>query len=327
MANKKPSLYRKRDDKKSLYRKTSERSSWHRKNRNKQTLYRKTQNQPSLYRQTMGQYSANQRAVRGRNRRQSPNTGIGQLFSNLGQIDLLRLLSNRTVRIIGIIILALLIISLIGVFTSPNSDSEKTISPSTTIIGNNSLGTVYKIGPYGNTSSNVTVSYILGVHPREQGAHQKMEKAFKIKANGLKYKYYLYKINVTSDSTDYAQSRANGQNLANEYVVPDAISNNVSFAVDCHYSNGNWGVARFVFSPRENNTLSTQLGHALADNFDWLVYFVPNNPTSPEYVTGPLNDGGVASIVYEAYTEDGESTTVQHAKEMIDFIDNWDFSK
>ena len=31
------------------------------------------------------------------------------------------------------------------------------------------------------------------------------------------------------------------------------------------------------------------------------------------------------AIVYEAYTEDTNSTTLEHAKELIDYIDNWDF--
>ena len=118
----------------------------------------------------------------------------------------------------------------------------------------------------------------------------------------------------------------NGQVLAKEFVVPDACENNVTLAVDCHYSNGNWGVARFIYNPRENNSLANQFAHALVDKFDWLVYYTPPNPTSPEYLTGPLNDGGVASVIYEAYTEDNNNITLEHDKQMVDFIDNWNFT-
>ena len=42
-------------------------------------------------------------------------------------------------------------------------------------------------------------------------------------------------------------------------------------------------------------------------------------------MTGPLNDGGVASVIYEAYTEDNVNTTLEHDKELVNFIDNWIF--
>ena len=58
------------------------------------------------------------------------------------------------------------------------ADVERAV-PTTTLISNNSIGSVYKEGPYGTNSSNVSVAYILGVHPREKGAHKLMEQALK----------------------------------------------------------------------------------------------------------------------------------------------------
>lgn len=230
-------------------------------------------------------------------------------------------------------IIALLLVMLLTVNTpnetnTTNNTTEiiKNAEPTTVKIGNNSLGYVVKEGPYGNADSEVKIAYILGVHPREKGAHKLMEQAFKESDNNLSYCYYIYKINVTENPTDYSESRLNGQKLAYKYAVPDMINNNFTFAVDSHYSNGAWGVSRFIFTPRENNTLSSQLGHAITDYFDWISYYTPPNPTSPEYVTGPLNDGGVASIIYEAYTEDDTNTTLQHDKELVSFIDNWVFN-
>jgi hypothetical protein len=235
---------------------------------------------------------------------------------------------KKTMNIIGIIVLVLVLLFIISVNignTDTNTEVEK-VAPTTILLGNNSIGKAYKEGPYGNSSSDIKIAYILGVHPREKGAHKLMEQALKEKADTLNYTYYLYKINVTSASTDFSQSRLNGQKLAKEYVVPDIINNNFTFAIDVHYSNGHWGVSRFVFTPCENNTLSNQLGHDLANNFDWLKYYIPTDPSSPQYVTGPLNDGGVSAIIYEAYTEDANNITLEHDKEIIDFIDNWQFN-
>ena len=224
--------------------------------------------------------------------------------------------------------ITLIVILLLAVFLVvshiPNSnDHVSENSPTTTLIGNNSLGNVHKDGPYGNTSSNVSIAYILGVHPRENGAHRLMEEAFRENADSLNCSYYIYRINVTESPTDYEESRLNGQLLANKFVVPDIINNNFTAAIDVHYSNGNWGVERFVFTPNENNSVSNQLGHDIANNFPWITYYTPPNPTSPQYVTGPLNDGGVGAIIYEAYTEDDNNVTLEHDREMVKFIDKW----
>lgn len=234
-----------------------------------------------------------------------------------------------------LIIVCLIILLLLMIFTINTSDNSNTTNTSeevqkivatTTELGNNSLGSVYKEGPYGNTSSNIKIAYILGVHPRENGAHKLMEQAFKEKEANLNYCYYIYRINVTENPTDYSVSRMNGQKLANEFAVPDIINNNFNFAVDAHYSNGAWGVSRFVFTPSKDNALSYQLGHALADNFDWLSYYTPPNPTSPKYVTYPLNNGGVSAIIYEAYTNDNHNVTLDHDRQIVDYIDNWSFN-
>ena len=238
-----------------------------------------------------------------------------------------------------LIIIAVIFLLLLMIFTvntrdtgdnynntsNDTGDIEKVV-PTTTKLGNNSLGSVYKEGPYGNTNSDTKIAYIIGVHPREKGAHQLMEKTFKEKVDNSKYCYYLYRVNVTENPTDYSESRLNGQKLANSYIVPDAINSSITFAVDAHYSNGAWGVERFVFTPTENNTLSYELGNAIADNFDWITYYTPPNPTSPEYLTEPLNNGGVSAIIYEAYTEDDQNVTLEHDKELFEFIDNWNFT-
>lgn len=294
-------------------------------NNKKPSLYKKediTNKKPSLYKKNKQMSDTKQPTS-------IPNINFSQILSKLSNMDIGEMKENpkTTMNIIGIVILILIVLFVVIANSGGDNntvDIEKEVATST-LIGNNSIGSVYKEGPYGNDSSNVSVAYILGVHPREKGAHRLMEEAFKEKADTLNYTYYLYKINVSSASTDFSQSRLNGQKLAKEYAVPDMINNNFTFAVDVHYSNGHWGVSRFVFTPSEDNGLSSQVGHTLANNFDWLTYYVPNDPSSPEYVTGPLNDGGVAAIIYEAYTEDDNNVTLEHDKEIVDFIDKWNF--
>ncbi|MBQ2832027.1 hypothetical protein [Methanobrevibacter sp.] len=231
-------------------------------------------------------------------------------------------ISMKSILIIAIILLAVFLIAL----AIPNSDTSDNQTAAQTIqLGNNSIGYVEKEGPYGNTSSPIKIAYLVGVHPRESGAHSLMLDAFNQKQENLSYCYYIYKVNVTSDSSDFSQSRMNGQLLAQEFAVPDMINESFNLVVDCHYSNGAWGVSRFVFTPVENNTQSYSIAQDMGDNFDWLKYYLPPNPSSPEYVTTPLNEGGVPAIIYEAYTEDDNNDTLEHDIQLIEFIDNWNF--
>jgi len=228
--------------------------------------------------------------------------------------------------ILMIIIIAILLIASFTINNTISDNKTDTTNLTTTQLGNSSIGYAEKIGPYGNTSSDIKIAYILGVHPREKGAHDLMEQAIKEEVSNASYCYYIYKVHVTQDATDFSQSRLNGQILARDFVVPDAINNSINFAIDSHYSNGVWGVQSFIFTPNEGDNISSSLGHAIAEKFNWTVYYTPDNPTSPEYVTGPLENGGVPAIIYEAYTEDTNSTTLSHDKELFKFIDSWNFT-
>ena len=231
-------------------------------------------------------------------------------------------LFSKQTKMVGILIIAILLLFIVA---SAISSLDTGTDIETTHLGNNSLGSVEKIGPYGNANSPVKIAYILGVHPREKGSHEKLEKALLNKSSNLSYCYYIYKINVTKDTTDYDQSRINGQKLAREFAVPNIVNESYNLAVDVHYSNGAWGVASFVFTPNEKDNVSHTLCQDLVQHFTWLSYYTTEEATSPQYVTGPIENGGVPAIVYEAYTEDTNSTTLEHAKELIDYIDNWDF--
>ena len=233
-------------------------------------------------------------------------------------------LYSRQTKMVGILIIAIILVFAVA---SAISSLDTGTEIETTHLGNNSLGSVEKIGPYGNPDSPVKIAYILGVHPREKGSHEKLEKALVNQSSNLSYCYYIYKINVTKDPTDYEASRMNGQKLAREFAVPNIVNESYDLAVDVHYSNGAWGVASFVFTPNEKDNVSYTLCDKLVNHFTWLTYYTTDEATSPQYVTGPIENGGVPAIVYEAYTEDSNSTTLQHAHELIGYIDNWDFEK
>ena len=119
------------------------------------------------------------------------------------------------------------------------------------MLGQNSLGYVQKIGPFGTGTNKVAV--IIGVHPLEGPAHTAMLNALKTLASSLNnVQIWVYKVYV-NDLSSYTTSRANGQTLANTYVVPN-IDTSFKLAVDVHGNRGLYDVYDFVFAPSKGAT-------------------------------------------------------------------------
>ncbi len=208
-------------------------------------------------------------------------------------------------------------------YPAKNLDSNSISTVHSTVLGTASYGSVVKEGPYGNSDSKVKIGYIVGVHPQEANAHSAMVESIKNQSKSLKYCYYIYKVNVTEDADNYEKGRSNGQTLANEYAVPDIISHKFQLAVDVHSNVGNWQENRFIFTPVEKEG-SKQIALNITSKLPWLTYYVPPNPTSTQYVTAPLINGGIPSVLYETYFNESYQTTTAHANEFVHAVDNLD---
>ena len=166
-------------------------------------------------------------------------------------------------------------------------------------IGKNEIGTVSIEGPYGNTSSPVKVAYILGQHPREFSAHDAIYYALQNNSNELNYSYYVYRINVTNETADFEQSRMNGQLLAQEFVVNDSINKSYDLVIDIHSSNGGYIQDPYIFAPVSSDLLAYDAANNITKALPYITYYEPASYTSPQYSTIPLEEGGIASIVFE----------------------------
>jgi hypothetical protein len=203
----------------------------------------------------------------------------------------------------------------------PSKATLENHSFSMEVLGSTSYGQVVKEGPYGNTSSNVKIAYIVGVHPLESQAHQAMVESITEHNNTLKYCYYIYRVNVTENADNYNIGRMNGQLLANKFVVPDIKNQKFQLVIDVHSNVGNWAETRFLFTP-VNNSKAESIAMNIKNNLPWLTYYVPPDPTSPAYVTVPLINAGIPAIVYETYHNDSYETIKDHADEFLLTVDN-----
>jgi hypothetical protein len=191
------------------------------------------------------------------------------------------------------------------------------------ILGSTDYGYVVRGGPYGNKSSQVNVAYIVGVHPIEYDSHKAILLAMISRENSLKYNYYIYMIKVTRNASDYNEGRINGQLLAYNYVLPDIINKNMSLVVDVHSNRGFYKETRFISVP-VNDKISESIAFQIINKVAWLVFYHPpteNGPTSGPYVTIPLIKSGIPAFVYETYMYEPYETTIKHADDFINAVD------
>nr|WP_278930121.1 carboxypeptidase-like regulatory domain-containing protein [Methanobrevibacter smithii] len=190
-------------------------------------------------------------------------------------------------------------------------------------LGSNDNGTVYLYKSIGNTSSNVRIAYIIGVHVTENAVHKALFDELTNKSSELNYCYDIYKINVNPIGEPIDDiNRMRGQLLGRDYVVPEAIKNNYSLVVDVHSNQGGaYVITNFVFAPAQDNVSKAIATKIINDNPGLQEYF-PASQTSPAYVTLPIQRSGTPTILYETYKyEDYNNVTVPYVDLLIESVD------
>ena len=190
-------------------------------------------------------------------------------------------------------------------------------------LGSNDNGTVYLYKSIGNTSSNVRIAYIIGVHVTENAVHKALFDELTNKSSELNYCYDIYKINVVPIGKPIDDiNRMRGQLLGRDYVVPEAIKNNYSLVVDVHSNQGGaYVITNFVFAPAQDNVSKAIATKIINDNPGLQEYF-PESQTSPSYVTLPIQRSGTPTILYETYKyEDYNNVTVPYVDLLIESVD------
>ena len=190
-------------------------------------------------------------------------------------------------------------------------------------LDSNDNGTVYLYKSIGNTSSNVRIAYIIGVHVTENAVHKALFDELTNKSSELNYCYDIYKINVVPIGKPIDDiNRMRGQLLGRDYVVPEAIKNNYSLVVDVHSNQGGaYVITNFVFAPAQDNVSKAIATKIINDNPGLQEYF-PASQTSPAYVTLPIQRSGTPTVLYETYKyEDYNNVTVPYVDLLIESVD------
>ena len=232
---------------------------------------------------------------------------------------------NKFIKILFIILILLIVFAGILTFSSHQQNGEK-LDEYTTIIGNNSNGTVYKI-TCGNNSSEDTAIVILGVHSLESGIHNATNESIMnfTKDNTLNKKFIVYFIKLNfKDSgmniSDYTTNRHMGELLANEYVLPDIEKYDPYIIVDAHEMENYWDIQRYVGVIDNESDVTMEYANEISDNLSYPIYPIRGG-TSPDWVTKPLAKKGHNVILFETAQADTQYNKTLTAIDLVRTID------
>jgi hypothetical protein len=141
--------------------------------------------------------------------------------------------------------------------------------------------------------------------------------------DSMKFSYYIYRIQVLKDGEDYDNGRINGQKLASEFAIPDMKNESFNAVVDIHSNRGAYEQKIFiaVLTPDQP---SESLARKLVEKLPWIVYYLPppeTGPTSGPYISKPLINSGIPTIVYETFSFEPFELTLEHAVDFVKAVD------
>ena len=187
------------------------------------------------------------------------------------------------------------------------------------------MRSVHLHGPFGNRESKIKIAYNIGMHPLESKSHRALFETILSKSDELNYQYYIYNINVSGPLDEKTEGRMDGQLLAQEFVAPHIIDNDYDFFVDIHSNKGQRGPGKyektnFIFAPGFDEK-SSQYMNILLDRIKELCYYAPEYRTSPEYITIPVVNSGIPTIVYETFSYESMTKTYELASLLVENVD------
>lgn len=229
---------------------------------------------------------------------------------------------KRQYQILLILLVTIVIFNLAIILTSIMDTPDNIYNVTT--VGKNANGTVYKIEA-GNMSSNETVGIILGVHPREHEIHEAVNNTiYNITSeNGtqnLTKKYVIYYVKTNDNLTTRDDTRPAGEELANEYIVPNIVKDNPFIVVDVHEINPDYEYSNFIFSLSNRTDKIDSYISKLSSDVN-LVDYQFSEGTSPEKVTIPIAEKGINTLLMETSITDALVQKQQTADNLIKSLD------
>ncbi len=208
----------------------------------------------------------------------------------------------------------------------PDADID-TRGVNSVLLGQNELGSVELLGPFGNPDSDIKIAYSIGMHPWESKVHKALFDTVLAKNSSLNYCYYIYRINVRDYNTE-DEGRMDGQLLAQEFVAPHIINGSYDLFLDIHSNKGTVGgtykETNFVFAVGQDEK-SEVFVNKILNKIPELVYYFPADQSSPPYMTLPVEQSGIPTVNYETFSYEDINTTYDLVGKLVDAVDSLEF--
>lgn len=222
-----------------------------------------------------------------------------------------------------LLVLVIIVIFNVAILLNATLNNSNNVYNVTTV-GENANGIVYKIIA-GDESSNETVGIILGVHPREHEIHEAVNRTIHniTSENGdknLTKKYVIYYVQVNENLTSRDDTRSAGEELSEEFVVPNIENDNPFIVVDVHEIDPIYEYSNFLFSLSNRTPQINEYIDKIASDVG-IVDFNFTEGTSPEKVTMPIADKGIPTILVETSITDSLSEKQETANRLIKSLD------
>lgn len=203
---------------------------------------------------------------------------------------------KKVIKSIFLVIIILLVVSVgLVAYTYFTGHTSQTIA--TTDIGyvTKEVDNIYE--------SNMTMVIITGIHPRETLAIEPEVDAARMFALTHNVNMIIYNVTVTKDAADYKNSRANGEKLVAEHILPDINRTDARVVIISHSHIEGYGEGFYVATP-EMDEPSVHLAESIRDGGIGFNYYPRTGneeykSTSAILVSKPLAQSGYPTLVYE----------------------------
>ena len=214
---------------------------------------------------------------------------------------------------ISLIIIIVILIAVLGLFMYSEGSSE--------LIGENDLGSVYKI-TYGHSQDpSVEIGIVSGMHSRELNHKYVLPLVSKLFAFlNPDVKIVNYVVNVTDHPEDFNIGRANGESLVHDYVVKDVAKEDLDLVIIGHDHEPTYGDGYYIATPTMDNA-SVKLARKVTKDVGFNYYkrnaSQPSKSTSIVNVDNPIVETGTRVFVYEIPEVDDKVTAFKQSYKLV----------
>ena len=131
----------------------------------------------------------------------------------------------------------------------------------------------------------------------------------------------VYYVKTIPSITSHDETRAAGEGLANQFIVPNIVNDKPFLVVDVHEIDPDYEYSNFIFSLSNRTDKIDRYITKIANDVN-LVNFQFDEGTSPEKVTMPIAEKGLNSFLMETSITDPLTQKHHTAENLIRSLDS-----